>query len=151
MVDIIKKDVSRKVMSFMKTLVAAKPPPTAAEKRKKKDMQIGPPPFITNLGTMPEHVKNLGTWDQLIEGLIPSGYYSPIDLKYFAEDLRKKYTELYPWVEDDLASVKENEKNLDINDILKIEAMGNETYMTAVFLPCHHDYAKKGKKLEIII
>lgn len=56
--------------------------------------------------------------------------------------MREVYTELYPFKDDPTLGPIENAKAQQENDILKLEAMGNETYMAACFLPCHHDYAK---------
>ena len=58
---------------------------------------------------------------------------------------------MFPFKEDPDLPEEINLKNKEGNDILRVEAMAKETFLACCFLPCHHDYSKVGKKVEVMI
>ena len=88
---------------------------------------------------------------------MPKGAFAPVDLHEYGNLMTAKYEELYPYPDN-------SEDSIDLNagpaaelevDIRRLEALAKDTFLTAAYLPCHHDHEKKqtlsGHKVEVVI
>lgn len=100
-------------------------------------------------------MQRIADWQRIVRDLIPQGAYEVVNLEEYKESIDEVYDELYPIPEPSERSYDYEGRRSNKLDANRLNAIAKDTFLSSVFLPCHHDFEKlqtsSGNKAEVII